>query len=404
MIVNHTRRHLHVVLLASLTTSHIHCATLHIDGADERRLEFGDRHATFASLLGGEGYINSTVTVTAPDFVTNEGVSVDGFMALIREQQAIIVAQSAEIQELKQFTGMLPPPAPPPMAPVIAVQPGTNTLQNAHDQASSGSILLLAAGTYIGSGSSNTAMLEITKSIVLRPANPDAGAVVLDGQDARRVVLISNSNAKVELNGLEITRGRIVSQSGAGVSVMGSASAKPFVNIHQCKIHTGQVWGGGGPSGAGVYVSSAVVLMSDTKIYNNFATDRWNGRGGGISMRSDGILNMSSCEIYNNRATGRGGGVDLHSGSQLHVRNSFIHDNTAGSTAWWGGNVGGGLWLSGATSIVSIIGTNVTDNVATNSGSNSMNDIHVEANTPNVCTLDTNVGTAYGTISTCPDS
>jgi alpha-tubulin suppressor-like RCC1 family protein len=52
-------------------------AKIHITGPDERKIEFGDGTTVFATLSGGGGFLNSTVPLYAPDFVTQTGVSVD---------------------------------------------------------------------------------------------------------------------------------------------------------------------------------------------------------------------------------------------------------------------------------------------------------------------------------------
>ena len=96
---------------------HVYGATVHVTGPDERQVEFGDGTTSFATLSGGEGYINSTVTVTAPDFVTMTGTSVNEMMTLIREQQATLVSQQVDIGALKQFVGMVPPSSPPSLPP-----------------------------------------------------------------------------------------------------------------------------------------------------------------------------------------------------------------------------------------------------------------------------------------------
>ena len=85
---------------------HVDGATVHVTGPDERQVEFGDGTTSFATLSGGEGFINSTVTVNAPDFVTMTGTSVNEMMTLIRDQQA-------KIKALEKFVGMMPPSAPP---------------------------------------------------------------------------------------------------------------------------------------------------------------------------------------------------------------------------------------------------------------------------------------------------
>ena len=83
---------------------------------------------------------------------------------------------------------------------VINVQPGAGTLQTALNGASAGDELVLADGSYTGSG---TNVLEVDKSITIRALN--AGQAVLDGENARRVVSITTGPVAVQ--GLNITRG-----------------------------------------------------------------------------------------------------------------------------------------------------------------------------------------------------
>jgi hypothetical protein len=63
------------------------------------------------------------------------------------------------------------------------VQPGVGTLYRALNNARAGDTLVLADGTYTGSGGS---VVWITKSITIRALN--VGQAVLDGENARRVV------------------------------------------------------------------------------------------------------------------------------------------------------------------------------------------------------------------------
>ena len=114
-----------IVIWASIQyAAHVNGATIHVTGPDERQVEFGDGTTSFATLSGGEGYINSTVNVYAPDFVTMTGTSVNEMVTLIQEQQTTIITQQVEIEALKTFVGMgihsPPPPTRPPSSP-----PGT---------------------------------------------------------------------------------------------------------------------------------------------------------------------------------------------------------------------------------------------------------------------------------------
>ena len=87
---------------------------------------------------------------------------------------------------------------------VIHLQPGAN-LQTAVDSANPGDELVLGDGNYTGSGTAQSGdnMLYINKTITIRALNP--GQVLLDGQNARRVIYIASGN--VVLEGLGITGG-----------------------------------------------------------------------------------------------------------------------------------------------------------------------------------------------------
>ena len=91
---------------------------------------------------------------------------------------------------------------------VISVQPGAGTLQAALNAASDGDELVLYNGTYTGS---DTNVLEISKSITIRSLHP-RGAI-LDGENARRVVSITNGT--VVLEGIDVTRGHTVTDVSA---------------------------------------------------------------------------------------------------------------------------------------------------------------------------------------------
>jgi len=105
-----------VVWTSIFYAGYVDGATIHVTGPDERQVEFGDGTTSFATLSGGEGFINSTVTVTAPDFVTMTGTSMNEMMALIRQQQVALIAQQAELNVIR--AACTPAPSgPPPSGP-----------------------------------------------------------------------------------------------------------------------------------------------------------------------------------------------------------------------------------------------------------------------------------------------
>ena len=123
-------------------------------------------------------------------------------------------SQAARMEDLKDTAGLLSTSHVPSHTnvksritrrlAVVYVSPGAGTLQAAFDAAAAGDELVLAGGTYTGSGSQ---VLKINKHITIRAAN--AQQVILDGEDVRRVIKIESGN--VALEGLSITKGKVVS-------------------------------------------------------------------------------------------------------------------------------------------------------------------------------------------------
>ena len=81
----------------------------------------------------------------------------------------------------------------------INVSP-SDDLQSKLNSAGAGDTLVLADGTYSGSGDN---VLEISKDITIRAQN--SGQAILDSENARRVIYITSGT--VTLEGLNITRG-----------------------------------------------------------------------------------------------------------------------------------------------------------------------------------------------------
>jgi len=85
-----------IVWAVILYAAHVNGATVHITGPDERQVEFGDGTTSFATLSGGSGYINSTVSVYAPDFETMSGTSMNQMVTVLVAQQAQLAAALAD--------------------------------------------------------------------------------------------------------------------------------------------------------------------------------------------------------------------------------------------------------------------------------------------------------------------
>ena len=105
----------------------------------------------------------------------------------------------------------------------INVAPSDN-LQTKLNSAGAGDTLNLADGTYTGSGSN---VLEISKDITIRAQN--SGQAILDGENARRVIVIASGT--VTLEGLNITRG--YASHGGGVFINGGT-----VMLNNCDVYS----------------------------------------------------------------------------------------------------------------------------------------------------------------------
>ena len=66
-------------------------ARLHITGEDPvREIVYSDGTTTFASIGGGDGWINASTTVNAPNFVTLAGADVNTMQATISNLSATV--------------------------------------------------------------------------------------------------------------------------------------------------------------------------------------------------------------------------------------------------------------------------------------------------------------------------
>ena len=141
--------------------------------------------------------------------------------------------------------------------------------------AGSTTTIRLAAGTY-----PVRTTLSIDRDVTMM-ADVEGSSVVLDGENARRVISISRGT--VSLSGLSITNG--YAYVGGGVYIWGNGTVVHIVstNISENVAHDG----GGICVGGGLHadVDDSTVNMHNCNIYNNRAWGFW---GGGIAVLADG--------------------------------------------------------------------------------------------------------------------
>ncbi len=263
------------------------------------------------------------------------------------------------------------------------------TIQAAIKAAAPGDEVVIADGTYKGSGNKD---LDFGgKAITVRSASGNPTNCIIDCEQSGRGFYFHNGEtSSAVVSGVTICNGNnngagiyvnssptisncviskcTTSSSGSGIFI---ASGNPVIASCQVNENQSTSSGGGlyissgnpvisnclikgntGSSGGGIYVnSSASLKMSNCTICNNMAT----AHGGGIG--GSGTVLLVQCTIAGNRATNNGGGIRVEAGTWT-IRQSTLAINSAGA-------VGGGI--SGVAGTVSLFNTLVACNTSVNS-------------------------------------
>ncbi len=196
-------------------------------------------------------------------------------------------------------------------------------LQTALDKSYQNDSIYLDSGTYTGS---DEAVISLTEGINIRggwdglfstPPNidPQAHPTIIDAEGARRGIYIDGAFS-LDITGLRVTDGNA---TGLG----------------------GYEYYGEHDAGAGIFVHTATVNISDCEI---FANNNIDGNGGGI------FLNDTNSQVHNNKITDNiaqtGGGIATYKGAPT-IKDNVIGSNTAGS----GGGGGGIYCFSGSPAL-----------------------------------------------------
>ena len=145
----------------------------------------------------------------------------------------------------------------------------------------------------------------------------DKNTTILDGQNARRVLLQDQAFTSASLaiwDGFTIQNGAI--GSGAGVYL------NNYSTLNNCSIiHNEATMYGGG-----IYINStggtAHVTLNNCRIMDNSAS-----MGGGVCDRVG--ADYTNCRISNNTASTKGGGIYLYNNTEPTLKNCIISNNTA---------------------------------------------------------------------------
>ena len=196
------------------------------------------------------------------------------------------------------------------------------TIQEAIDAALPHDAIIVADGTYTGSG--NRGISFRGKTLVLRSENGPANCIINCQTDDNAFELDQGESNEAVIEGFTIINGDNGSTSGGAIRCTNNATP----TIRNCIIADCRT----GNSGGAIYCSSAGLTLEQCIIRNNYA----GSAGGGIYCRT-GEYRFINCLIYENKCGTDGGGVSC-SGTTATLTNCTITDNVAG-------DAGGGIHI-----------------------------------------------------------
>jgi len=243
------------------------------------------------------------------------------------------------------------------------------TIQEAIDAAVDGDEILVAPGTYTGTGDEviNTSGLLITLRATGTPEE-----TIIDGEGSRRVfTFVNGEGADTIIEGFTIMGGAPNSNYGGGIYCNNSSPT-----ISGCTIMENTAEYGGG-----VYCYNySDPMLSNCTISGNTA----NQRNGGIYCDTNSSPIITGCTISGNTAQSNCGGIYISPSSSSMITDCTITGNVAiggfgGGIVCWGGNptitgctisgnqafdAGGGILCGGGQGKPSITDCTITNNVA----------------------------------------
>lgn len=274
---------------------------------------------------------------------------------------------------------------------IVADANGNVTLRAAIMEANAlagDSVIILGAGNYdltlLGSleNSSATGDLDITDttgSLTIIGAGSSQTIISAAGLDDR--VFDIRSGADLTLQGVTITGGNVIGESGGGIRNVGTLTlVNSLVDGNAAEIDGGGILNGelglqgtltltntdvtnnSAVDGGGIFNNDQSVLtMVDSEVSGNTASSD----GGGIFNDLQATINILRSSISSNTSTEDGGGIYNNDLSKLTITDSKVNNNTA--------DQGGGIFNEEAASLT-IVRTTVSGNTATQDGGGIYND------------------------------
>ncbi|NJS13016.1 MAG: hypothetical protein HC789_22930 [Microcoleus sp. CSU_2_2] len=188
--------------------------------------------------------------------------------------------------------------------------------------------------------------LRIDRSITIQGLGADN--LTISGNNTSRVFNIDDGNATqidVAIDGLTISGGNTAGNGGG------------ILNRENLTIANSNIRNNTAANGGGISTASGTLNLTDSTIDSN--TSR--GVGGGIQQLGNAIVNITNSTINNNTSNSNGAGIDANpspGGFAFAVTNSTLSGNTSNNGS------GGGISL-GSSALVNVSDSQVTNNRAT---------------------------------------
>ncbi len=215
-------------------------------------------------------------------------------------------------------------------AAVFNVPGDYSNIQDAVGACSDSDTILVADGTYYGSGNRNIDFGG--KEIRLKSENGPWNCIIDCENSGRGFYFHTNESEDAMVEGFTIRRGYLYNQPGTGIYCNGSSPT-----IANCIIKDNTA--GSGQRGGGIYCSNSTAVIAHCMIRSNVA---YNGRGAGIYCQ-DGNITISNTAIWKNSCD-YGAGIYCNN-SVPQISGCTVSDNTAD-------NYGGGVYCEDASPVI----------------------------------------------------
>ena len=193
-----------------------------------------------------------------------------------------------------------------------------DTIQAAINASVDGCTVVVADGTYTGSGNKN---LDFGgKAITVKSENGPYSCIIDCNSSNRGFYFHSGETAAAVVNGFTIREGLVyyIPQSGAGIYCNGSSPT-----IRNCIIADNEAFGAGG----GIYVNNSMATVTNCLLIGNESRD---SHGGGMFCTNSSNPTVSNCTFVDNVADDRAGGLfSGGSGTTVQLTNCIFWGNSA---------------------------------------------------------------------------